>query len=1115
MKEIVPTQSADTKNYWQSAAWYRATTLTERIAFISAKTSKSLTPGEPARQRLQRWKEQLPFNKDASLFERRLAMDRLTESDLLALLDEPLASLRSHYLSLYKEPPAWLTVLQHAFDAACADDTPLPLPATTEKNVVAFLTTIKPLLRYGLLNLQHGIRRLEQSYPSLPFDTETIIPLLFAQVPELILPRLLRTFALELNVARVQGRLQGETPEDRFQFFLEQLARPDGILPLLEEYAVLARFLVEAVERWTSCSLELLEHLCADWQQIRALFLPNEEPGVLVEVQTGKGDRHRGGRSVTILTWQSGFRLVYKPHSMSIDVHFQGLLSWLNASGYQPSFRTTKVLDKHTHGWMEYIQFAPCSSPEEVARFYQRQGGYLALLYALEASDFHAENLIAFGEHPMLVDLEALFQPHATLDEHFRQEYPGLETINSSVLRTGLLPQRLWSTEEREGIDVSGLGGQRGQLTPKPVAHWTGIGTDQMHMCRERLELTMDSHRPRLLDQEIDTLAYCESIIAGFTTAYRLLAAHREELLQDILPRFAQDEIRCVLRPTYLYNLLIADSFHPNLLRDALERDCLVDRLWFGAELRPYLPMLIAAERADVLIGDVPVFTTRPDVRDLFTSRGERIADFFELSALESVNVHLQRFNEEDLERQLWVIRASFTSMTLTSITMRPEDVTPGNAKSIGRILQLRPAQEATDVASTASTISAARFLHAAQAVGERLNKLALRSSSTTNKTDDTVGWLGVKPFNEREWHLLPTDADLYSGNTGIALFLAYLGALSGEPRYTELARLAQRSARYQVKQQVKRDGVGNIGGFCSLGAYIYLLSHLGSLWHEPAMYREAEEFVRMLPEAIGQDQTFDIIGGAAGCLAVLLSLHSVAPSQETLAVARQCGDHLLACAQRMPCGIGWVPKNQEVPLTGFAHGNAGVALSLLRLASVSGEECFRQAAREAMAYERVLFSPDENNWPDLRQSQKRADGKPAYMVAWCYGAPGVGLARLASLALLDDATFHAEIEAALSTTLAHGFGRNHSLCHGDMGNLDLLLKAVQLLPQAQQYELHVKRISSMLLESFEAQEWVTGVPLGIETPGLMVGIAGIGYALLRLANPTKVPSILLLEPPL
>ena len=194
--------------------------------------------------------------------------------------------------------------------------------------------------------------------------------------------------------------------------------------------------------------------------------------------------------------------------------------------------------------------------------------------------------------------------------------------------------------------------------------------------------------------------------------------------------------------------------------------------------------------------------------------------------------------------------------------------------------------------------------------------------------------------------------------------------------------------------------------------------------------------------------------------------------------------------------------------------------MSLLRLFAVSGEERFRQTALAAMEYERSLFSLERRNWPDLRSEfsssatsnqQTGQQDSNSYMVAWCHGAPGIGLARLASLEYIDDATLHAEIDAALQTSLAHGFGLNHCLCHGDMGNLEFVLGATRLLPQ---YEEQVQHLTSMLLDSIERQGCVTGVPLGVETPGLMIGIAGTGYGLLRLACAERIPSVLLLAPP-
>src|SRR5258708_36464214 len=112
------------------------------------------------------------------------------------------------------------------------------------------------------------------------------------------------------------------------------------MLALLEEYAVLARQLVEMLDRWVINELELLERLCADWLQIQSIFLPASDPGVLIEIKEGAGDTHRNGHSVTILTWSSCFRLVYKPRAMRPDLHFQEERTWLNAHRQQPPDRT-------------------------------------------------------------------------------------------------------------------------------------------------------------------------------------------------------------------------------------------------------------------------------------------------------------------------------------------------------------------------------------------------------------------------------------------------------------------------------------------------------------------------------------------------------------------------------------------------------------------------------------------------------------------------------------------------------------------------------------------------------------------------------------------------------
>jgi lantibiotic modifying enzyme len=138
-------------------------------------------------------------------------------------------------------------------------------------------------------------------------------------------------------------------------------------------------------------------------------------------------------------------------------------------------------------------------------------------------------------------------------------------------------------------------------------------------------------------------------------------------------------------------------------------------------------------------------------------------------------------------------------------------------------------------------------------------------------------------------------------------------------------------------------------------------------------------------------------------------------------------------------------------------------------------------------------------------------------MMAWCYGAPGIGLARLRPVVRLRAHRAHAriarDVEIAVKSTLERGFGRNHCLCHGDLGNLDFLVHAARTLDDGALEEAWRRRAASVLA-SIEQGGVLCGMPLGIESVALMNGLAGIGLGLLRLAEPERVPSVLALEPP-
>ncbi len=1076
------------------ADWYRAFSLMERLE--RDERPEGGVPGLPrpgqaadsARKRLTRWKAQPPF-ATTPFFADRLAADGIAETDLLGLLAEAPEALRQRLPA-----PDWAVRAESVYSEGWSDEPISWPPEFDSPQARGFLESVRPLIDAALARLRDHIERLVAGKADVPLDAADAHALFLSQLPQRLYGRLARTLVLELNVARLQGTLAGDTAEERFASFLATIRTPAAMRTLLREYPVLAREVVRCLDYWVETSAEFLDRLLTDWPAVRRAFCPDEHPGLLAEIKDA-GDRHRRGRSVFLLRFTSGFRLVYKPKSLSVDVHFQGLLDWLAAhaaatDGLSASsgLRIPRVLDRGGYGWVQFVEARACRSLEEVARFYRRQGAYLAIFYALAAVDFHYENLIAHGEFPIPLDLEALFHPLGLEGDARSADYLANVTLYNSVFGVGLLPGRMWSNADFEGVDISGLGAAPGQLYPFASPSWEAEGTDEMRLVRKRYPMPAAQNRPSLNGETIETFAYAEELIGGFRDMYRLLETHRDQLLAvgGPLDAFRDDEVRVVVRPTRTYGELLRESFHPDVLRDALDRDRLFDRLWNGVEQSPFLARMIPAERADLWRGDVPMFTTHPAARDLWTSTGEHVAEVLQESGMARAQRRLEAMGHDDLKRQLWFIRASLATLA----PARPGALEPAYPLPAAGAMARRD-----------------EFLAAARDVGDRLEELAVCG-------EQDVSWIGLAALRERAWSLVPLGPDFYDGLPGIAFFLAYLGSVTGEGRYTRLARATLATLRKPL--QVRPEGVASVGAFAGWGGLVYTWTHLAALWRDADLLSEAEGFVDRLAERIAGDESLDIIDGSAGGLLALLTLEKCGPSAKILDAAVRCGERLVDRSQTVGQGVGWMTgAPSRVPLAGMSHGAAGIAWALFSLADRTGDPRFRDAARKGIAYERGLFSVEKSKWPDLRdfEGDPAGDGRFDYMTAWCHGAAGIGLARLACLRHLDDPVSRGEIDVALRTTRTDGFGWNHTLCHGDLGNLELLTQAGRILPDPY-WRDEAGRIGSALLETVRRHGRVCANPVGVESPGLMTGIAGTGYGFLRLAEPERVPCLLMLDPP-
>jgi len=1063
----------------RSAWWARATTVAERTG---AERRRGPEPAQQVddrqRRRLERW--QTAHGLQVESFQRRLSDAGLTTAELLDLLCEDADAIAGRL-----DRPAWAAQLEAALPAHATE----PAPGDDAVSGLSGMAAIvAPFVRQAL-------RRLAAAGTGDHVDASALTGELAERLVRTLVQLAARTLVLELNVLRVTDRLAGDTPQERFASFVRHYCQPVHLVGLFDEYPVLGRLLAQAVERAVDGHLELLDRYARDRATLVTGFFGGIDPGPLVSVGS-TGDGHRG-RAVAVLRFAHGAKVVYKPRPLAVHRHFNDVVAWLNRLMPGLDLRRLRVIDGDGYGWLEFASFKPCRNAAAVSRYYRRQGALLALLYALDGADFHFENLIACGDQPVLIDLEALLHPQVRIAApEWLASDPAMLTLGASVDRVGLLPRMTIGADG--AIDLSGLGGDKGATLPKKQAAFVEVGTDAMTLTRAPAQLSGGQNRPSVAGTDADPAQYAGELLAGFTDAYDAIAAHRSDLIGEdgLLWRFADDEIRVILRGTQMYAQLLDESTHPDVMRDALDRDRIFDYLWAASAGDPVRERLFRYEVADLWAGDVPIFTTRPTATDVWTSTGTPVSGVLTGASIEHAANKIRELSPADRDRQIWIIQAAFASRPNAGIE--------------------QPVAGSGTRADEPGSAEPDRLVAAARAVAAEIERRACSDERRVN-------WLGLDLVDSRHWALAPLGFDLFGGYPGVALFLAQLAAVTGEERYAAFARHAM-SPVPDVVRSLTGERVG-FGGFNGAAGLAYSLVHLAALLDDPTIADPVEAIVaacRAGAEADGVPDPFDLVGGSAGTLAAMLAVHEATGLESARELAGFCAQRLVDHAHHAGGGLAWPGPVDGRYLAGFSHGSGGIGWALIRYAAATRQIRYARLAGSAFRHERTLYDADLGDWLDLRQEPPGAGRPPTRMHAWCNGAPGIGLARADALrrstaaGLQLDAGLRLDLvqdlDLAVASTVTTGRLPNHSLCHGELGNLELLTAAAALGVE-EAAEHRSRRVAAALVE-IERGAARCGTPGNVGTPGLLTGYAGIGHGLLRLAFPDRVPAVLLLDPP-
>jgi type 2 lantibiotic biosynthesis protein LanM len=760
-----------------------------------------------------------------------------------------------------------------------------------------------------------------------------------------------------------------------------------------------------------------------------------------------------------------------------VEVGWNVLLAGIESLGAPIRLRSFRILDRGHYAWTEFVAHAPCQDRAEARRYYERAGATLALVYLLRGTDCHGDNVIAAGEHPIVIDLETLLCPE-TLAPQWGGEATRLAArrLSQSVLSTYLLP--LWNRLIGNGqiIDGSGFGADIDQERALTVRRWMFTNTDQM----KRVSVPLDSSpSPRAVMASGEPLRVCDyesELVSGFQSTYRWLMHERKALLSEKSPlrQLEQARARFVYRKTSTYGAIQDRLGQPDLLRDGADRSIEIEQLAIAAlageamDGREGWRNIWNAERHSIEAGDIPYFSVIANENHLLLDRDDHVADWFPQSGYAASLELLQSLNEDDLALQTDLIRSSLQSRRFES--------GPAAGTPVPRAMER----------------SSEPFVDEALAISNLILQSAVSGS------DGTLAWM--QPVPSRQFaaegpnqELDIAGYDLYGGAAGIGLFFAAAHRVTGR---LELRAAAIASVLPMVLDLERGDTLLHlgIGGLSGIGSIVYGLSAMSGLLDEPRLLHAARRAATLITrERVDTDAANDVTLGTAGAALGLLALYAIDADDATLQQAQYCGAKLVLAAR---------PR-----LTGFSHGAAGMAYALVRIHAITSQPDLLDTARALVSFERSTFSQAHGDWPDLRRSEALH-----FTRAWCHGAPGIALARIATLQAFDDGETRREIDIALKLTEQEAPQRGDFLCCGNFGVLNVLWTAGESLSRPELCDRAIS-IANQTVERAANGGYLLGLPPAgqLRCCGVFQGLAGIGYTLLRLARPDLVPDVLLL----
>lgn len=895
----------------------------------------------------------------------------------------------------------------------------------------------------------------------LKAPVESVVRTLYSGIRDIPM----RVCIYDMGLQKQNGRLEGKNDVEEYEYYCRELLGNDTYLKeLCRQYPELRRLLFIRMNYALDNLIELLRNLEKDRQEIEKRLCHSEEFRYVVKLECNCSDSHEGGKTVVKCRLDNGHVIIYKPHGLMKELTYQRMHAWFCKKCGLDSL-TFGVVDGGCYGWEECLERKPCENAEQVERFFFRMGIHLFLSTLLCGSDMHQENVLAAGEHPVLLDLETF--PGIRRKQRIQSADDKISSLlQYAVTGTGILPIPVWKNESASVI-LGALfkGGQMETSVKLPVI--VNGKTSRMAVEYQRIKINAGESLPVYENAVVDPKGYMEELNRGFLDAFWIWQTNRPSV-DSLLEPFWVCPVRFLIRHTQQYSMYLSTSLHPVFLKEKKTRLEMLQVLRKANEDEA----LVKQEIEAMMQMDIP----------LFQCGSKEITPYFKTSAYECYGEQVTRFTEQYMQRQLVLIQLSMEMLPSIKATASTEALYLSGRLNAYKKME----QQESGGSAGLNTESCQTEQKSHTALGKILQKVM--EQAVTEQND--VGWVSLYSEDNGYWRLRPAGIDLYDGIGGIAVFLCCMmnkGLLKDKALYELAVRKLFRCTDEGTNKNREKTGLMIGGGSV---AYTFLL--LYRMTGAERFWKYAVKQASELEQFYLQDRHFDLLSGNAGAILVLTEMYRQSGEERWLLLAVRIGEWLWEKAEKQSVGYGWKTGSGGEALAGMSHGNSGFIFAYASLLEYTREQKYAEIIDQLLMYENSLYSEQYGNWRDKRYPEQEV-----YSNAWCHGAPGILLARLKLLELPEyekNPAVHADIARASVALFLRSERDGLCLCHGMAGNYRIMKEYEKRCGLNEEQKRVMERMKERIVDC--VLDWDVMLPQEKYVPGLMTGLAGIGCVL-------------------